>query len=137
MENSVILCTATADADCLCYDSAGNYNPSSFDNMVQSCSQLAVTASPSLLSLLTGSSGSLGYCTKIAGPKNSPAATSSGSTASATSNPSPTPAQTGGKSSASPTLTVSQAADKKRKVAHHMTGISDIEIWGTSLASGE
>jgi len=115
MENSIILCTATADAECLCYDSAGNYNPSSFDNMVQSCSQLAVTVSPSVLSLLTGSGGSLGYCTKFAGPNNGSAATSRGSTASATSTSSPTPAQTGGMSSVSLTSTVSQSAEKKNK----------------------
>jgi hypothetical protein len=122
MENSVILCTATADADCLCYDSAGNYNPSSFDNMVQSCSQFASSASPNLMSLLTGPGGSLmGYCTDFAGPNTSPATTSSGSSAAVTSNPSTTAAQTGGLSSVASTSTVSQDAKKSIKKSRLIT----------------
>jgi hypothetical protein len=105
IENSVILCTATADAECLCYDSAGNYNPSSFDNMVQSCSQLAAASSPSFLSFLTGSDEDLGYCTRFAGPNVNPASTSASPNVTRTA--SPTPVQTG--SSAGTASTVSQA----------------------------
>ncbi len=80
----MILCPNSALPSCLCYDSAGNYVPQSFDGMAQSCSQIAVTASPKLLSLITGTGGSLGFCTKFAGPANNTVVTTTASNTAAT-----------------------------------------------------
>jgi hypothetical protein len=91
IENSVVFCS-TYLPTCLCYDPSGQYAPDGYDSMAQSCYEIATTASPDLVSFLTGSSGAVGFCTRFAGP--GVATSQTGVVAPTTSTTATTPRQT-------------------------------------------
>lgn len=76
MEGSAVVCSFSAS--CLCHNSLGQYDPDGWDGIAQSCAAFAgPTRHPNISSLLTGPHGALGLCTRVYGPANSTATTTS------------------------------------------------------------